>query len=76
MGSKAMDSTSDSQTGDKPVVLTTFTVIADMAKQVVGDKMTVLSITEPDAEIHDYQPTPADIKKAEGRTLFSITVLD
>ncbi|QJC22093.1 metal ABC transporter substrate-binding protein [Arcanobacterium buesumense] len=66
MGSKAMDSTSDSQTGDKPVVLTTFTVIADMAKQVVGDKMTVLSITEPDAEIHDYQPTPADIKKAEG----------
>ncbi|USR78900.1 metal ABC transporter substrate-binding protein [Arcanobacterium pinnipediorum] len=53
------------QHSDKPVVLTTFTVIADMASQVTGDKMTVLSITEPDAEIHDYQPTPNDIKKAE-----------
>ncbi|QRV01637.1 metal ABC transporter substrate-binding protein [Arcanobacterium phocisimile] len=57
--------TSAAESTEKPVVLTTFTVIADMASQVTGDKMTVLSITEPDAEIHDYQPTPEDIKKAE-----------
>ncbi len=63
---KSTASSAEESTSDKPVVLTTFTVIADMASQVVGDKMTVLSITEPDAEIHDYQPTPADIKKAEG----------
>lgn len=56
---------SSTQEDGKPVVLTTFTVIADMVNNVVGDKMSVASITEPDAEIHDYQPTPADIKKAE-----------
>ncbi|MDO5061237.1 MAG: metal ABC transporter substrate-binding protein [Actinomycetaceae bacterium] len=51
---------------EKPKVLTTFTVIADMAQNVAGEHLDVQSITEPDAEIHDYQPTPADIKKAEG----------
>lgn len=51
---------------EKPRVLTTFTVLADMAQNVAGDHLDVQSITEPDAEIHDYQPTPEDIKKAEG----------
>ncbi|MCS4484843.1 metal ABC transporter substrate-binding protein [Gleimia sp. 6138-11-ORH1] len=51
---------------EKPKVLTTFTVLADMAQNVAGEHLDVQSITEPDAEIHDYQPTPADIKKAEG----------
>lgn len=49
---------------DKPLVLTTFTVIADMAKQVAGDHLDVKSITSPDAEIHDYQPKPSDLKEA------------
>ncbi|MDO4666198.1 MAG: metal ABC transporter substrate-binding protein [Actinomycetaceae bacterium] len=53
----------------KPQVLTTFTVIADMAKNVAGDRLDVSSITKPDAEIHDYQPTPEDIKRAEGADL-------
>lgn len=54
-------------TGDdgKPLVLTTFTVLADMARNVAGDHLTVESITAPDEEIHDYQPRPADIAKAE-----------
>lgn len=54
---------------NKPKVLTTFTVLADMAQNVAGDHLDIQSITEPDAEIHDYQPTPADIKKAEGAQL-------
>lgn len=53
----------------KPKVLTTFTVLADMAQNVGGEYLDIQSITEPDAEIHDYQPTPADIKKAEGAKL-------
>ena len=48
----------------KPVVLTTFTVIADMAQNVAGDKLQVESITKPGAEIHGYEPTPGDIRKA------------
>ena len=46
-------------------VVTTFTVIADMARQVAGDAAKVVSITKPGAEIHGYQPTPRDIAGAQ-----------
>jgi len=49
--------------------VTTFTVIADMAQQVAGDAAIVESITKPDAEIHEYQPTPGDIQRAQGAQL-------
>lgn len=50
-------------------VITTFTVIADMAQNVAGDAADVASITKPGAEIHEYQPTPGDIKRAQGAQL-------
>ena len=50
-------------------VVTTFTVIQDIAQNVAGDKATVVSITKPGAEIHDYQPTPGDIVKAQDADL-------
>ncbi|MFZ6083701.1 metal ABC transporter substrate-binding protein, partial [Glaesserella parasuis] len=50
-------------------VVTTFTVIQDMAQNVAGDKAVVESITKPGAEIHDYQPTPQDIVKAQSADL-------
>ncbi len=50
-------------------VVTTFTVIADIAQNVAGDAATVESITRPDAEIHNYQPTPGDILKAQDADL-------
>ncbi len=46
-------------------VVTTFTVIADIAANVAGDAAEVASITKPGAEIHDYQPTPKDIVRAQ-----------
>lgn len=42
---------------DKFKVITTFTIIADMARNVAGDAAEVASITKPGAEIHEYQPT-------------------
>ena len=48
----------------KPRVVTTFTIIADMARNVAGPHAEVDSITKPGAEIHNYQPTPRDILKA------------
>ena len=48
----------------RPVVLTTFTVLADMARNVAGDHLRIESITKPGAEIHGYEPTPSDIRKA------------
>ncbi len=50
--------------GDRPMVLTTFTVLADIADNVAGDHLEVESITKPGAEIHGYEPTPGDIRKA------------
>ena len=46
-------------------VVTTFTVIADMAQNVAGEGAQVVSITKPGAEIHDYEPTPQDLVKAQ-----------
>ena len=46
-------------------VVTTFTVIADMAQNVAGEDAKVVSITKPGAEIHDYEPTPQDLVKAQ-----------
>jgi manganese/iron transport system substrate-binding protein len=50
-------------------VVTTFTVLQDIAQNVAGDKARVESITKPGAEIHDYQPTPLDIVKAQDADL-------
>lgn len=50
-------------------VVTTFTVLADMAQQVAGEHADVVSITKPGAEIHGYEPTPQDIVRAQGADL-------
>lgn len=57
-------------TANKPFrVVTTFTVIQDIAQNVAGDRAVVESITKPGAEIHDYQPTPLDIVRAQAADL-------
>ncbi len=54
---------------EKFKAVTTFTVIADIARNVAGDAATVESITKPGAEIHNYQPTPGDLIKAQDAQL-------
>lgn len=48
----------------KPVVLSTFTVISDMVKEVGGDRIEAISLTKPGTEIHGYEPTPQDLVRA------------
>lgn len=60
-GCSALESDLDD---DRPTVLTTFTVLADMAENVAGDHLRVESITKAGAEIHGYEPTPGDIRRA------------
>ncbi|MGQ0285988.1 metal ABC transporter substrate-binding protein [Pasteurellaceae bacterium 22721_9_1] len=50
-------------------VVTTFTIIQDIAQNVAGDAAEVHSITKPGAEIHEYQPTPQDLVKAQSADL-------
>ncbi|OCG15922.1 iron-binding protein [Gilliamella sp. App6-5] len=44
-------------------VVTTFTIIQDIAQNIAGDAAEVESITKAGAEIHEYDPTPKDITK-------------
>ncbi|MCT0201179.1 metal ABC transporter substrate-binding protein [Synechococcus sp. CS-603] len=53
----------------RPLVLTTFTVLADMARQVAGEHLRVESITKLGTEIHGYEPTPSDLERASGADL-------
>jgi manganese/iron transport system substrate-binding protein len=57
------------QAQERLKVVTTFTVIADMARNVAGEGVDVVSITKPGAEIHGYEPTPQDIVGASDADL-------
>jgi len=58
------------QEADEPFkVVTTFTILQDMAQNVAGDEADVVSITKPGAEIHGYEPTPQDIVRASDADL-------
>lgn len=50
-------------------VVTTFTVLADMAQNVAGEAADVVSVTKPGAEIHGYEPTPQDLVRAHDADL-------
>lgn len=69
LGSCATTSTPKTTTPSRKTVLTTFTVIADMAQNIAGDKLTVRSIVKPGAEIHGYEPTPSDLVGAKSAAL-------
>ncbi|MBT9313734.1 metal ABC transporter substrate-binding protein [Leptothoe kymatousa] len=59
----------DSTGNERKVVLTSFTILADMAQNVAGDELRVESITRIGAEIHGYEPTPSDLVKAQDADL-------
>ncbi len=60
----------DSGAADRrPRVLASFTVLADMADQVACGRLQVASVTRPGAEIHGYEVTPADLRRARGAQL-------
>lgn len=50
-------------------MLTTFTVLQDIAQNVAGEHVRVESITKIGAEIHGYEPTPGDIRRASDADL-------
>ena len=51
-------------TDEKITVLSTFTVISDMVREVGGDRVNAVSLTKPGVEIHGYEPTPGDLVRA------------
>ena len=63
------ESATPDRPSDRKVVLTTFTVLADMAQTIAGSELQVESITRLGAEIHNYEPTPSDLTKAQAADL-------
>ncbi|MEG9863038.1 MAG: metal ABC transporter substrate-binding protein [Parvularculales bacterium] len=61
--------TSSAASAEAIKVVTSFTILADMTRQLAGDRAEVVSITKPGSEIHGYQPTPHDLVKASDADL-------
>jgi zinc/manganese transport system substrate-binding protein len=47
---------------EKPKVVATFSILADMVKTVGGDRIELATLVGPNADAHVYAPTPADAK--------------
>jgi zinc/manganese transport system substrate-binding protein len=48
---------------DKVRVVATFSILADFARNVGGDKVEVTELVGPDSDAHVYAPSPADAKR-------------
>jgi len=59
-----------------PQILTTTTILADMAKQVAGDRMTIGSIVPAGAHVEEYEPRPDDAKRMSEAKLVITNGLD
>jgi ABC-type Zn uptake system ZnuABC Zn-binding protein ZnuA len=62
--------------GGSPQVLATTTILADMTKQVAGDRMTVGSIVPAGAHVEEYEPRPDDAKRMSEAKLVITNGLD
>jgi zinc/manganese transport system substrate-binding protein len=51
------------QTPAKLPVVATFSILADFARNVGGDRIEVAALVGPDGDTHVYQPKPADAEK-------------
>lgn len=56
-------------------VVTSFSVLADMARHVGGDKVKVVSIIGPQADAHNFEPRPQDVKSLAKADVFVINGL-
>ncbi|WP_445989558.1 metal ABC transporter solute-binding protein, Zn/Mn family [Chromobacterium haemolyticum] len=50
-------------------VVASFSIVADMTREIGGDRVEVSSLVGPDQDAHVFQPSPADVKKVAGAKL-------
>ena len=53
----------------KVKAVASFSILADMVKQVGGDRVEVITLVGPDGDAHVYEPTPADAKNLAGANI-------
>ena len=49
-------------------VMASFSIIADLVRQVGGERVDVTSFVGPDGDAHVYQPSAADAKRLAARS--------
>lgn len=55
-----------------PVILTSTTILADITRQVAGDRLNIDSLLPVGSDPHSYQPTPQDIAKVSESKLIIV----
>ncbi|MXR37869.1 metal ABC transporter substrate-binding protein [Craterilacuibacter sinensis] len=59
----------------KMPVVTSFSIIADMTREIGGDRIEVVSLVGPDQDAHVFQPKPADVKRVGEAKVFVVNGL-
>jgi zinc/manganese transport system substrate-binding protein len=57
------------EAASKVKAVASFSILADMVKQVGGDRVEVITLVGPDGDAHVYEPTPADAKNLAGANI-------
>jgi zinc/manganese transport system substrate-binding protein len=63
------------QATERIKVVTSFSILADLVRQIGGERVDVTTLVGPDADAHAFQPTPADSKTLRGANLIIINGL-
>ena len=63
LGALAVAAASRSRAADKLKVVTTFTILGDMVRNVGRENVALTTLVGPDADAHVYEPTPADARR-------------
>jgi zinc/manganese transport system substrate-binding protein len=60
---------------DRLHVVTSFSILGDLARNVGGDRVSITTLVGPDSDVHVYTPAPADAKKVADAKLLLINGL-
>lgn len=63
------------QAAGKVNAVASFSILADMVKNVGGDRVEVTELVGPDGDAHTFDPTPADAKKLAQADVFVVNGL-
>src|SRR5215216_2061377 len=59
-----------------PVILTSTTFLADMTRNITGDRVRVESLLPVGTDPHEYQPVPSDVQKIAKSTVLIVNGLE
>ena len=62
LGTLAVATTSRPRAAGRLKVVTTFTILADIVRNVGGEHVALTTLVGPDGDAHVYEPTPADAR--------------